>query len=94
MNEGWTKWIMRNTFSILPDAIRWRVDKIGYEPPQKAWMENPVVKERMTDSRDKLIQQHYLHASQANKSVTAVDAFEAGTTAWQQFMAGSMLSTK
>lgn len=35
MNEGWTKWIMREAFPILPKDIGWRVDKIGYEPHKK-----------------------------------------------------------
>ncbi|MFY7667993.1 MAG: asparagine synthase (glutamine-hydrolyzing) [Crocinitomicaceae bacterium] len=39
--DGWTKYVMRKAFEpILPNEITWRVDKIGYEPPQSRWMEN------------------------------------------------------
>jgi len=44
INEGWTKWIMRETFDILPKEIGWRTDKIGYEPPQQSWMESEQMK--------------------------------------------------
>ena len=45
INEGWTKWIMRETFEdIIPKGILWRKDKIGYEPPQKEWMQNDSMK--------------------------------------------------
>ena len=33
INDGWTKWILRLTFSdLLPPEIIWRKEKIGYEP--------------------------------------------------------------
>ena len=36
---GWTKYILRKAMeNILPQEIAWRVDKIGYEPPQKEWL--------------------------------------------------------
>lgn len=39
LNSGWTKFVLRKTMDkILPESICWRVDKIGYEPPQKRWI--------------------------------------------------------
>jgi asparagine synthase (glutamine-hydrolysing) len=44
IHDGWTKYVMRKAFeSILPEEITWRVDKIGYEPPQSRWMENKEI---------------------------------------------------
>ncbi|MBS1646329.1 MAG: asparagine synthase (glutamine-hydrolyzing) [Bacteroidetes bacterium] len=41
LNEGWTKFVLRKAMNnILPHSICWRVDKIGYEPPQKRWIES------------------------------------------------------
>jgi len=41
INSGWTKFVLRKAMDkILPDSICWRVDKIGYEPPQKNWMQS------------------------------------------------------
>ncbi len=56
IKEGWTKWIMRSTFeNLLPKEIAWRKDKIGYEPPQKSWMENKNINEKIIESKNKLI---------------------------------------
>jgi asparagine synthase (glutamine-hydrolysing) len=36
---GWTKWVLRRAFDgVVPAAIANRVDKLGYEPPQRDWL--------------------------------------------------------
>jgi asparagine synthase (glutamine-hydrolysing) len=41
LNNGWTKFVLRKAMTnILPESICWRVDKIGYEPPQKSWIDS------------------------------------------------------
>jgi asparagine synthase (glutamine-hydrolysing) len=51
IQDGWTKYIMRKAFEpILPKEITWRVDKIGYEPPQSRWMENKEIKDLIESS--------------------------------------------
>ena len=41
LNNGWTKFVLRNSMDkILPQSICWRVDKIGYEPPQHLWIKS------------------------------------------------------
>ena len=40
IRDGWTKWILRHSMTgIVPDAIVWRKDKIGFEAPDAIWME-------------------------------------------------------
>ncbi len=40
LNDGWTKFVLRKAMdTTLPKSICWRVDKIGYEPPQKNWVQ-------------------------------------------------------
>jgi asparagine synthase (glutamine-hydrolysing) len=47
---------MRSTFDhLLPTEIAWRKDKIGYEPPQKSWMENKNINEKIIGSKHQLI---------------------------------------
>jgi asparagine synthase (glutamine-hydrolysing) len=42
LNNGWTKFVLRKAMTTtLPESICWRVDKIGYEPPQRDWLSNP-----------------------------------------------------
>jgi asparagine synthase (glutamine-hydrolysing) len=50
MNLGWTKWIMRETFKTLPEEISWRKDKIGFEAPQKNWMQSPKIQNKIGDN--------------------------------------------
>jgi asparagine synthase (glutamine-hydrolysing) len=41
LNFGWTKYILRLAMkNTLPDSICWRVDKIGFEPPQNNWLDS------------------------------------------------------
>lgn len=39
IHAGWTKWVLRKAMEgIVPDAIVWRKDKIGFETPQRDWI--------------------------------------------------------
>jgi asparagine synthase (glutamine-hydrolysing) len=41
INQGWTKYVLRKSMeTTLPNSICWRIDKIGYEPPQSNWLKN------------------------------------------------------
>jgi asparagine synthase (glutamine-hydrolysing) len=41
LNSGWTKFVLRKSMDkVLPQSICWRVDKIGYEPPQHLWIKS------------------------------------------------------
>jgi asparagine synthase (glutamine-hydrolysing) len=38
IRDGWTKWVHRQAMErLLPDAIAWRSDKVGFETPEVAW---------------------------------------------------------
>ncbi|MDW8234613.1 MAG: asparagine synthase-related protein, partial [Roseiflexaceae bacterium] len=38
IHHGWTKWVHRQAMEgLLPDAIAWRSDKVGFETPEVAW---------------------------------------------------------
>lgn len=55
VNDGWTKWIMRETFNdLMPKEITWRKDKIGYEPPNAVAVNHKMLKEAI----EKIIQNH------------------------------------
>jgi asparagine synthase (glutamine-hydrolysing) len=37
-HDGWSKYVQRRAAdSLVPDAIRWRRDKLGFATPQRAW---------------------------------------------------------
>jgi len=89
IGEGWTKYIMRVAFDdILPNEITWRKDKIGYEPPQKSWMDTKLVKEKIYHSKELLVENGIL-----NKIILAEDNSIPSTDEknWKYWMASNLL---
>ena len=44
INDGWNKYIHRSCFNgKLPSQICWRKEKVGFEPPQKRWLSDPLI---------------------------------------------------
>jgi asparagine synthase (glutamine-hydrolysing) len=71
INNGWTKYVMRKAFEdVLPPEIAWRTDKIGYEPPQKKWMANPMMKDILAESLSSLENHGIINK---NRTVTGAD---------------------
>lgn len=64
IRNGVTKYIMRQAFAdVLPEKIINRQDKIGYEPPQKKWLEAPVLTEKIERSKKNLMQSGILKSN-------------------------------
>lgn len=91
IRDGWTKWIMRQTFKAqLPEAIAWRKDKIGYEPPQKSWMENARFKDMVSDARKTLVTEGILKKEFLSKDVKPEAANTIKENTWGQLMAAGL----
>jgi len=55
LNAGWTKYVLRKAMNpILPKSICWRVDKIGYEPPQNMWMQSEDIQKIIVKTEKEL----------------------------------------
>ena len=39
LKGGWTKYILRDAITELPEAIRWRKDKSGFTTPEEKWIQ-------------------------------------------------------
>lgn len=37
--QGWSKWLLREAMTDLPEAIRWRRDKLGFVTPEATWLQ-------------------------------------------------------
>jgi asparagine synthase (glutamine-hydrolysing) len=84
IKQGWTKWLLRKVAeNKLPGEIVWRRDKIGYEPPQKRWMQNKDVQNAIREAKEKLVQENILDASVLNKPITAKDAHADESYDWR-----------
>lgn len=88
LNKGWTKYILRKSFEpILPPEICWRKDKIGYEPPQKKWMEEKAMQDKIMDSRSILVKEHILNKQVLHQAPQAHGANDYALMGWSQLMA-------
>ena len=89
VHYGFTKWILRNAMKDrLPEDIVWRTDKVGYEPPQKEWMEHPALRERIHEARKKLIHAGILMKDIEHKPITARSAYAADNYDWRYLCVG------
>ena len=51
IRDGWSKFLLRRSMeSILPPAIAWRTDKVGFVTPQEEWLSHPRFQERISDA--------------------------------------------
>ena len=92
INNGYTKSILRKTMDKkLGDDIVWRKDKVGFEPPQKGWMNEPLVKDFIFEAKKKLVSEKILKESVLHKSPQAPPAHSAGTTDWRYLCAAQIL---
>ena len=92
MRAGWTKWIMRKAFEdALPEPIIWRKDKVGYEPPQKDWMSNPRLVERIRDARSRLASAGILRKSAIDRNPVPLAAHEPRNYDWRYLCAASFI---
>lgn len=87
IHDGWTKWILRDTFSdVLPEDICWRKDKIGYEPPQKNWMADARFKERVVSATERLVSDGILDKKVLQKRPSEHGTSERGNNEWAHLM--------
>lgn len=93
IHDGWTKYIQRKTFEpLLPEAITWRKDKIGYEPPQKKWMEKEQVKEQIREVRKELVTEKIFHPNVLKRPAEAAAAHEDVNNNWNHLMVAYLLN--
>ena len=84
IHNGWTKWLLRKVSEpLLPKEIVWRKDKVGFEPPQKQWMDNKDVKEAITEGKRRLVDKHILHPGVLNEKIKPHDTHAADNHDWK-----------
>ncbi len=92
IREGWTKWLLRRSMDQqIPVDIVWRKDKVGFEPPQKQWMQNKKLHEMIREARHKLVKEKILNAGVINKPIHASSAYETATNDWRYLSAASFI---
>ena len=93
IRNGWSKWILRETMkSKLPDSIVWRKDKVGFEPPQKSWMENKQVQDAVHEARKKLVDEKVLKPEILQKKIVPMASHEADNFDWRYLSAAALFA--
>jgi asparagine synthase (glutamine-hydrolysing) len=91
IRQGWTKWLLREAMkNKLPESITWRKDKIGFEPPQKKWMENKRVQDAIHEARKKLVAEKVLKPEVLQKPIRTQASHEADNYDWR-YLSSSLL---
>lgn len=84
IRKGWRKWILRQSMEKqLPHAIAWNPQKIGYETPQKSWMEQPDFQAAIRNARDVLIEAQILDRSVRSLPIRPQAAYHAEPKDWR-----------
>lgn len=52
IKNGWTKYILRKSFTEMPVKIRWRRDKKGFSLPEEQWLKNDFRKDIFNSIKD------------------------------------------
>jgi asparagine synthase (glutamine-hydrolysing) len=84
IRQGWTKWLLRKSMDhSLPKEITWRKEKVGFEPPQQAWMQQPGMQDMVHAARKKLVNENILDKNVLNKPLQNADAYDADNADWR-----------
>lgn len=91
ISKGWTKWLLREAMKEkLPAEIVWRKDKVGFEPPQQTWMQEPRLQEAVQEAKRKLVEEKILKPEVLQKPVTPMSAHAADNYDWR-YLSSSLL---
>lgn len=92
MHAGWTKYLMRKAMNKkLPDEIIWRKDKIGFEPPQKDWMQHPVLLDYMQEAKRKLVNAGVLNNRALENKIEPLAAHADKNFDWRYLCAAQII---
>jgi asparagine synthase (glutamine-hydrolysing) len=91
IRNGRTKWILRETMkNELPAEVVWRTDKVGFEPPQKAWMKEEPVREMIRSAKQLLSENGVLKKEALNNEISPRGAHEADNYDWRYLSAATV----
>jgi len=84
IRQGWTKWLLRKAMeNEMPAEIVWRKDKIGYEPPQREWMQEAGMQEAISHAKEILVKEKILKKEVLSKKNQPHDANAAESYDWR-----------
>ena len=92
MHDGWTKFLLRQAMDKkLPDEIVWRREKVGFEPPQKTWMEDHNVQDYIHEAKKKLANAGILTKNAVDKKPEPLPAHADKNYDWRYLCAAQAI---
>jgi asparagine synthase (glutamine-hydrolysing) len=92
IRQGFGKWILRRAMSsLLPAEVCWRKGKVGFEPPQQQWMQQPVMQEMIRQSRKQLAGAGIIKAAAVDAVTTDGGAHAANNYDWRFLCAAHLM---
>lgn len=92
MHDGWTKFLLRNAMDKkLPAEIVWRKEKVGFEPPQKNWMEDHNVQDYIHEAKLKLANAGILTKTAVSKKAEPLPAHTDKNYDWRYLCAAQVI---
>ncbi len=92
IRSGWTKWLLRKSMeNSLPETIVWRKDKVGFETPQRQWMEQPAMQEYVHEAKRVLVNKGILKRNVLTKKIQPLEIHAADNYDWRYLVAGTLL---
>jgi asparagine synthase (glutamine-hydrolysing) len=87
-----TKWLLRQSMEKkLPGEITWRPDKVGFEPPQKTWMQNHRVQDAIQEAKKKLVNEKILNPQALDKPVEALSSYATNNFDWRYLTVANVI---
>ena len=84
IKEGFSKSILRKSMqNKLPDNILWNTKKIGFETPQKSWMDNKIVQQKIINAKEMLVKEKILKPTVLQNNINSKHAHEAENLDWR-----------
>ncbi len=84
IKNGWTKWLLRKAMEDeLPGEITWRKEKVGFEPPQKKWIEMTKVRDAIHSAKQKLVSENILRKKVLENKIQPHHAYAAENYDWR-----------
>ncbi|MBS1737590.1 MAG: asparagine synthase (glutamine-hydrolyzing) [Bacteroidetes bacterium] len=91
IHQGFTKYILRVAMNKkLPEDIVWTKNKIGFETPQKIWMQDLRVQEMIHEARKKLVAERILDKAVLSADIKPRDSYLQNNDDWR-YLTGAMV---
>ena len=92
MHDGWTKFLLRKAMDKkLPDEIVWRKIKVGFEPPQKSWMQDPDLQEYIREAKRKLANAGILTKKAVDNKIDSLSTHDDKNYDWRYLCAAQLI---